>query len=556
MSLRRIVVVSKEVEVQQLARQACQQIFVADDLNEALDITKTANPDLILFDPSFNPQHIREFLNEAIENSIHVPAIILSSDKKGLGSSVEFMQNGPDTIGLVGIEYLRDTQDYSRLEQIVSRIKNQSAVHMEDKFDSISPEKNDSEFFADEVAGSACMVGRSRAFLKTLGMIRLVAASRCNPVLIIGETGTGKELAAKAIHILRHPNEQFIAVNCAALTANLLESELFGHVKGSFTSADRDKTGLLELAGCGTIFLDEISEMPLDLQAKLLRVLQEKTFRKVGGIKNITCNATIIASSNRNLYKEMKLNRFRRDLYYRLNICPVIIALLRSPDRRDDIPLLAKYFLKTSNICPEKNKKITTLTKLAVENLQKHDWPGNVRELRNVIERAILLETTDKIGFNSIVIDPAEEGYDHTQCFTTISDGKQFSNSPAADEFPQSDLSPTESGITSRIKDFSLEKAERELIARALAETGWQKTQAASLLGITRATLYTKVKQYNIKCNSAKQRFRLPQCYGGQVAAKHEKDTAFQQECPASRESQEPNIADDLCTCAPVPFHH
>lgn len=327
---------------------------------------------------------------------------------------------------------------------------------------------------------------------------------------------------------MRHPNEQFIAVNCAALTANLLESELFGHVKGSFTGADRDKTGLLELAGCGTIFLDEISEMPVDLQAKLLRVLQEKTFRKVGGIKDITCNATIIASSNRNLYKEMKFNRFRRDLYYRLNICPVIIAPLRSPDRRDDIPLLAKYFLKASNICPEKSKKITTLTKLAVENLQKHDWPGNIRELRNVIERAILLETTDKIGLNSIVIDPTEEGYDPIQCLAAVPDDKQFSNSHATNEFLQSDLP-----ITSRIKDFSLEKAERELISRALTETGWQKTQAASLLGITRATLYAKVKQYNIK-----------------------KDTAFRQDCLASLASKESNIADDFCTCASVPFHH
>ena len=132
------------------------------------------------------------------------------------------------------------------------------------------------------------MAGKSRAILHTLKMIKLVAGSNCNPVLIIGETGTGKELAAKAVHISRHPNEPFVAINCAALTANLLESELFGHIKGSFTSADRDKIGLLELAGQGTIFLDEISEMPLDLQAKLLRVLQEKTFRKVGGTSDLT----------------------------------------------------------------------------------------------------------------------------------------------------------------------------------------------------------------------------------------------------------------------------
>ena len=286
--------------------------------------------------------------------------------------------------------------------------------------------------------------------------------------MIVGETGTGKELAAQAVHALRHPKEPFVAVNCAALTANLLESELFGHEKGSFTGADREKTGLLEVAGAGTMLLDEISEMPMDLQSKLLRVLQEKTFRKVGGVKSITCNATIIASSNRNLYRETKANRFRRDLYYRLNICPVIIAPLKSPDRKKDIPLLAEYFLKTSTICPDKSNKINSLTKLALEALLKHDWPGNIRELRNVIERAILLETTDKIGLSNIIIDSAEYG-------------ELFSQA------------------TNYAKDFSLEKAEHELIARALQETGWQKTRAAALLGITRATLYAKVKQYNIK---------------------------------------------------------
>jgi transcriptional regulator with PAS, ATPase and Fis domain len=312
----------------------------------------------------------------------------------------------------------------------------------------------------------------SKAIRNTLKMIKLVAASNSNPVLVVGETGTGKELAAKAIHILRHPNQQFVAVNCAALTANLLESELFGHVKGSFTGADREKTGLLELAGTGSLFLDEISEMPTNLQAKLLRVLQEKTFRKVGGTKNITCNATIIASSNRNLKSQVQANRFRRDLYYRLNICPITIAPLRAPERKEDIRILAEYFLKTSTICPEKNNKIKCIIKLAIEALERYDWPGNVRELRNVIDRAILLETTDKIGLSGIVIDPPET------------------------------INVPKGAVTGNIKDFSLEKAERELIIRALQETGWQKTKAAALLGITRVTLYSKVKQHNIEKDS------------------------------------------------------
>jgi DNA-binding NtrC family response regulator len=457
MALRRIVAVSKEAEVQQLARQVGQEIFVADNLDEALDIVETVNPDLILFDHCFHTTGIREFLNVTEKNSINVPVVVVGNDESNMDLSSEFIRMG-------AYDYLQGRHDYSRLEQIVIRIKN--------KCKAVDTERNTDDFFAQDYAASVSMVGRSKAFVKMLGMIRLVAASRCNPVLIVGETGTGKELAAKAVHTLRHPDEPFVAVNCAALTANLLESELFGHAKGSFTGADREKIGLLELAGAGTILLDEISEMPMDLQAKLLRVLQEKTFRRVGGVKNITCNATIIASSNRNLYRETKDNRFRRDLYYRLNICPVIIVPLKSPDRKEDIPLLAEYFLKTSTICPEKPNKIISLTKLALEALQKHNWPGNVRELRNVIERAILLETTDKIGLSSIIIDLHECG----------------------------ELS--ESSTAGHIKDFSLAKAERELIARALQETGWQKTKAADLLGITRATLYAKVRQYNIEKGS------------------------------------------------------
>jgi two-component system response regulator AtoC len=257
------------------------------------------------------------------------------------------------------------------------------------------------------------------------------------------------------------------------MTANLLESELFGHVKGSFTSADREKTGLIELAGAGTIFLDEISEMPMDLQAKLLRVLQEKTFRKVGGTEEIRCKATIIASSNRNLASEVQAKRFRIDLFYRLDVCPITIAPLRSPDRREDIPLLAEFFLKTSTMCPKKAKKITSITKLAIEALQEHDWPGNVRELRNIIERAVLLENTEKIGLSSIVIDSGK--------VSQLSDGTE----------------------AEKIKDFSLAKAERELIARALQETHWQKTKAADLLGISRATLYAKVKQHSIESDAS-----------------------------------------------------
>ncbi|OHB81021.1 MAG: hypothetical protein A2Z38_02525 [Planctomycetes bacterium RBG_19FT_COMBO_48_8] len=469
--LRRIVAVSRDPEIQRLAQQYGREVFGADDLTDALNTVKTVSPDLILFDHRFNPSHICEFLNKADKKLVDTPVVVVGGDDSDAEKSNEFIRMG-------AYDYLQGRQDYSRLEQIICRIKDNlrtvdtGAKHEKGSLESGS-EQNTSRFFAESLAASVSMVGKSSAIINTLKMTKLVAMSRCNPILIVGETGTGKEVVARAIHILRHPNEQFVAVNCAALTANLLESELFGHVKGSFTGADREKTGLLELAGSGTLLLDEISEMPIDLQAKLLRVLQEKTFRKVGGVKNITCKASIMASSNRNLNNEVQANRFRRDLYYRLNVGPITLAPLRSPDRREDIRLLAEYFLKTSDICPEKRDKVKSLTQLAIEALEKHDWPGNVRELSNVIERAILLETTDKIGLSGIVIDPSE-------C-------SQVSGSPTAN----------------LIKGFSLAKAERELISRALQETGWQKTRAAALLGITRATLYAKVKQYNIEKNSS-----------------------------------------------------
>jgi DNA-binding NtrC family response regulator len=454
MPFEKIIIIGRQQDIVELTRPLADQIFSADNIDDAWDLIDSADPDMILIDTTIKQKHVCDFLITLNKQSVKIPVVVIQEapDENRSGLLKDFG----------AFDCIQGEEDYQRLSNIIDRIK----------YPDRDEESEISDFFAEDCPASVSIVGTSKATEKSLKMIRMVAQSSCNPVLIVGETGTGKELAAKAVHILRHgTSAKFVAVNCAALTANLLESELFGHAKGSFTSADAEKTGLFEVAGNGTIFLDEISEMPLDLQAKLLRVLQEKTFRKVGGIEEIQCNATIITSSNRNLLKEVEKGDFRKDLYYRLSICPISLAPLRHSERKTDIPILAEYFLRTSKMGAEKKIKIKSFTKLALEMLKNQDWPGNVRELSNVIDRAIIMETTNKIGCTNLMFDP-----------------EHFAE-PAT---------PGQRAI-SAMNDFSLESAEKELIARALTEANGQKTRAAALLGITRATLYAKVKQYKIE---------------------------------------------------------
>lgn len=443
---KRIVAIGKDSRLQELSQHLAEAVYMADDLSEAAEIVQGTTPDLIVFDHIFTPDCVTQFMHDN-PSLADTPIMVVNIDPTLMEA---YEAAGANAC----MEHGGDPQAFEALAKPL-----------------INPvlENTSGSFFLNDLASNAGVVGQSPAMAHALRMVEVVGSSQCNPVLLVGDTGTGKEVIAKAIHMHRHSDRPFIAVNCAALTANLLESELFGHAKGSFTSADREKTGLLELAEDGTLFLDEISEMPLDMQAKLLRVIQEKTFRKVGGTREIRCRATIVASTNRSLNQEVAANRFRRDLYYRLNVFPITLAALNTEQRNQDIALLSQFFLTTSNICPEKRGSIKGFTRMALDALQTHHWPGNVRELKNVIERAILLEPTDKIGLGSIVID-AEQA-----------------------------LPIFESVREDKAKDFSLEKAERELIAKALQETKWQKTKAAELLGISRATLYSKVKQHSIE---------------------------------------------------------
>ncbi|HMB67672.1 MAG TPA: sigma-54 dependent transcriptional regulator [bacterium] len=309
------------------------------------------------------------------------------------------------------------------------------------------------------------IIGSSPRMGDIVGIIEKVAASTTATVLIQGESGTGKELVAKAIHHLSHKNERrpFLAINCAGLPENLLESELFGHEKGAFTDARERKRGLLEIANSGTLFLDEIGEMPLGLQGRLLRVLETKSFRCLGGVQDIEVDLRIVAATNRDLKREAQEGRFREDLFFRLNVVPIDIPPLR--ERRRDVPVLASYFVQLYN--RELNRMVRGFSPGARRLLQAYDWPGNVRELRNVIERAILLESADVILESHLPIEltPAEP-----VAVATLED-------PAEEFVPR-----------------ALREIELEYIRRTLDHFNGNKSQAARTLGISRQTLRDKLQ--------------------------------------------------------------
>jgi PAS domain S-box-containing protein len=315
------------------------------------------------------------------------------------------------------------------------------------------------------------VIAESAAMRGVLGFVRKVAASEANTILLEGENGTGKDLVAKTLHY-QSPRqaEPFIAINCAAIPDTLLESELFGYEKGAFTDARAQKRGLFELADKGTLFLDEIAEIPLILQAKLLRVLEELSFRRLGGLKDIHVDVRFVAATNKNLREAVKEGAFRQDLYFRLNVIQIVIPPLR--ERAEDIPALAKFFLEHYN--RKFKRHIEGLTPEATDLLMAHDWPGNVRELRNAIERAMILEDSALITPSSLPI-----------AISLSEPRAPAGGAAAAVDIPDNGL--------------SLVDSERHLLAKALEKTSGNQTQAARLLRITRDTLRYKMKKYNLR---------------------------------------------------------
>lgn len=323
------------------------------------------------------------------------------------------------------------------------------------------------------------IVGQSSPMQKMLSLAAKVAESEVSSVLLQGESGTGKDLVAKAIHYGSHRAERpFVAINCAALPATLIESELFGYEKGAFTDAKARKEGLFEQAEGGTLLLDEIGELELSLQAKLLRVLEEGAFRRVGGLKDIALDVRVIAASNRDLKTESEAGRFRLDLYYRLSIIQIDIPPLR--ERGDDVLLLAEHYINTIGSRLRLRKKITGLASDVGAMFRRYDWPGNVRELRNVIERALILEDSDVITMEYL---PTALTGGSVQRASVQSGAAGAAGLDSAAQF----LLPTQ-GI-------SLDEVEMSFVKQAIERSEGNQTRAAELLGISRDQLRYRLKK-------------------------------------------------------------
>ncbi len=418
----------------------------ADDGSTAVDMIMDRSFDVVLMDLKMVNMSGVEALEKIKNYNPSIPVIIMTAY-----SSVE---TAVETLKMGAYDYLTKPLDFEKLKRTVARII--ESMHLKEENKSLR-EKLGSRFSRENI------VGNSPAMVRLLETVEQAAPSDAN-ILLVGESGTGKELIAGAIHYNSARKEYpFVKINCAAITETLLESELFGHEKGAFTGADKKKKGQFVQAHSGSILLDEISEMPLAMQAKLLRVLQEREVTPVGGEKPISVDVRIIASTNKDLSRLVDKNLFRQDLFFRLNVVNLDIPPLR--ERKEDIPELAHHFL---GMFAAKNKKsISGFTPNTMDALLKYGWPGNVRELMNTIERAVVLSRSEYLSVEDFpLISPAAE-------------------IPAA-------------GINGDGETVTLSEVERQAILKTLDATDGNRSEAARRLGITRKTLLKKLKQYGV----------------------------------------------------------
>jgi DNA-binding NtrC family response regulator len=399
------------------------------------------------------------------------------------------VENAVEAVKLGAFDYLEKPFEQEQIRQVVAKALSTFALSRRDAR-------------PDEPAGRGRfrLIGESAAIKQIYGVVEKVANTP-STVLITGESGTGKELIARALHenSSRHGGP-FIKINCAAIPKTLMESELFGYDKGAFTGAVGAKPGRFELAHGGTLFLDEIGEIPIEMQVKLLRVLQESEFERVGGIKTIKVDVRLVTATNRDLLQEIGAGTFREDLFYRLNVVPIHIPPLR--ERREDIPLLVDHFIAKFN--ERLRKQIEGIDLEAIEHLTAHPWPGNIRELENLMERTVLFCEGPQIHVSDL---PPEISH-----LVPVSlPQAQPAQAPAAGSAP-SEESGRSAAVAPDLVGSSLkeavraqtERVERELIQRALDETGGNVTQAARKLKISRKSLQTKMKEFGLRDQAQK----------------------------------------------------
>ena len=416
----------------------------AVDGEHAVALCRKQPFDLVLMDVRMPKKSGLEALKEIKVHNPAVPVLIMTAFSE-VAAAVEAIKSG-------AYDYLTKPLDFEKLKVVLRNVFAHVGLIRENATLSRSLAATEAQ---------TGMVGRSESMRALWEMVRTIAPTDAT-VLITGESGTGKELVAKAVHAAsRRARGPFVAVNCAALTESLLASELFGHEKGAFTGADKKHEGHFLKADGGTIFLDEIGEMPLSMQVKLLRVIQEREVLSVGGNKAVPVDVRIIAATNRDLAKEVAAGTFRQDLYYRLNVVTLALPPLR--ERADDIPLLAQHFM--ARFADKNNKNIKGFTPGAMDRLVRYAWPGNVRELENVIERASILLL-----------------------------GEHISERELPERFAASQGDALTDALTTDCP--TLEDVERAVILKTLKRFGGNKTEAAKALGITRKTLHAKLSKY------------------------------------------------------------
>jgi two-component system response regulator AtoC len=453
---KRILAVDDEPNMRRLLeislRQAGYQPVIAENGQEALSILSNDNIDLIVSDLHMPVMDGLKLLETLRAENIEIPVIIVTAQGE-IASAVNAMKLGAS-------DYILRPFDLETLEIAISRALSITRLKIENKF--LRDE-------ADQIGKS--LVGESPAIRKIHQAISQVAVEKVT-VLIAGETGTGKELVARAIHqqSLRK-NSLFVAVNCAAIPSEMLESELFGHERGAFTGAVKERIGKFELADGGTLFLDEITEMPISLQAKLLRALQEGTIERLGSNRQLNVDMRVVAATNRDPMQAVKEGKLREDLYYRLNVFRIDLPPLR--DRLSDIKILARHFLKKRNISMEVS---------VTDVLESYTWPGNIRELENVLERAAIVCDGQSIKIQNLPADLLAKSSNEIQLTPSMSNLANLNQSHSLPE--------------------AIQAVEIQLISEALKHSNGNKSRAAKLLDISERSLWYKLSRYHLTGNN------------------------------------------------------